>query len=145
MISIRPAAERGHTKIDWLDSWHSFSFGEYRDPRHMGFHSLRVINDDRFGAATGFPTHPHRDMEILTWVLAGALEHRRPQESHSPTNPGDHLVFQDTSLTRQRSFDFTDPGDHHLFQNKSPTRQRGSFKRPQESHSPTVPQSHKPR
>ena len=89
MITIRPAAERGHTKIDWLDSWHSFSFGEYRDPRHMGFHSLRVINDDRFGAATGFPTHPHRDMEILTWVLAGALEHRDSLGTGSVIRAGD--------------------------------------------------------
>jgi quercetin 2,3-dioxygenase len=76
MIAIRKASERGLTKIDWLESHHSFSFGEYFDPKENGFSVLRVINDDRVAPGKGFGTHPHRDMEIVTYVLEGAVEHR---------------------------------------------------------------------
>jgi redox-sensitive bicupin YhaK (pirin superfamily) len=76
MVSIRHRDERGATRLDWLDSRHTFSFGEYYDPQHMGFRSLRVINDDRVAPGAGFGTHGHRDMEIVTYVLSGSLAHR---------------------------------------------------------------------
>ena len=84
-----PAAERFHSHIDWLDSWHSFSFGEHYDPRRMGFRSLRVINDDRIAGGGGFGTHGHRDMEILTWVLEGAVHHRDSTGGEGNIRPGE--------------------------------------------------------
>lgn len=76
MIRLRRAKERFHTRIDWLDSWHTFSFGEHYDPQHQGFSALRVINDDIIGPGGGFGMHGHRDMEIVTYILDGSLEHR---------------------------------------------------------------------
>ena len=76
MIAIRRAANRGLTRAAWLDSRHTFSFGDYHDPRHHNFRTLRVLNDDRVAPGGGFPMHPHRDMEIITYVLSGELEHR---------------------------------------------------------------------
>jgi quercetin 2,3-dioxygenase len=89
MISIRKSAERGRTKIDWLDSRHTFSFGEYFDPAQSGFRALRVINEDRVRAGAGFPTHGHRDMEIVTYVLEGALEHKDSLGTGSIIRPGE--------------------------------------------------------
>lgn len=87
-IDVRPADTRPHTRIDWLDSHHSFSFGHHYDPTNVGHGLLLVSNDDRVRAGTGFSTHPHQDMEIVTWVLSGRLEHKDSEGNHGEIYPG---------------------------------------------------------
>jgi redox-sensitive bicupin YhaK (pirin superfamily) len=89
MITLRRANERGGGVFDWLDTRHTFSFADYYDPRYMGFRALRVINEDRVQPGAGFPTHHHRDMEILTYPLAGAIEHADSTGTHGVIRPGE--------------------------------------------------------
>lgn len=89
MIEIRPSEERGHNKISWLDSRFTFSFDQYDDPQHVHFRALRVLNEDVIAPGQGFGMHPHRDMEILTWILDGAIEHRDSTGGSGVLRPGE--------------------------------------------------------
>jgi redox-sensitive bicupin YhaK (pirin superfamily) len=89
MISLRRAGERGHANHGWLDTWHTFSFADYHDPAQMGWSALRVINEDVVAPGLGFGMHGHRDMEIVTWILDGALEHKDSMGNGAVIRPGE--------------------------------------------------------
>lgn len=116
MIQIRKAAERGHFSHGWLDTYHTFSFSDYYDPAHMGFRSLRVINDDRVQAGQGFGMHGHRDMEIITYVLEGALEHRDSLGNGSVLRPGELQHMTAGTGVRHSEFNPSDKETVHLYQ-----------------------------
>jgi len=116
MINIIKSNQRGQTKIDWLNSFHSFSFSEYFDRERMHFGPLRVLNEDFVEAASGFPTHPHNNMEIITYVLRGALEHRDSTGTNSVINAGDLQKMTAGKGVYHSEFNPSKVEDVHLFQ-----------------------------
>lgn len=116
MMQLRPAAARGTFNFGWLDTAHSFSFGDYRDPAHMGFRSLRVINEDKVAPGAGFPPHGHADMEIVTWILDGALEHKDSLGTGAVIRPGDAQRMSAGTGIRHSEFNASRTDPVHLLQ-----------------------------
>src|SRR6201997_1307155 len=116
MIQIRKAGERGHFDHGWLDNYHTFSFSGYEDPAHMGFRSLRVINDDRVAPGQGFGMHGHRDMEIVTYVLEGSLQHKDSMGTGSILRAGQLQRMTAGTGVRHSEFNPSDREAVHLYQ-----------------------------
>ncbi|NQV24177.1 MAG: pirin family protein [Rhodopirellula sp.] len=116
MISIRKAKDRGHASHGWLDTWHTFSFSTYQDPEHMRFRSLRVMNEDVVAPGQGFGTHPHRDMEIVTYVLEGALEHKDSMGNGEVLRPGEFQRMSAGTGITHSEFNPSDSEPVHLYQ-----------------------------
>ncbi|MFN7957640.1 MAG: pirin family protein [Holophagaceae bacterium] len=116
MITFRPADSRGHADFGWLDTRHTFSFGDYFDPEHTQFRALRVLNEDRVQPGKGFGTHGHRDMEILTWVLSGTLEHRDSLGTHGVIRPGEAQVMSAGTGIRHSEFNGSAEEPVHFLQ-----------------------------
>jgi redox-sensitive bicupin YhaK (pirin superfamily) len=116
VIRLRKSQERGHVRLDWLDSRHTFSFGEYYDPAHMHWGPLRVINEDHVAPGAGFPPHPHRDMEIVTWVLDGELAHKDSTGGASVIRPGEVQRMSAGTGIRHSEYNASSEREVHLLQ-----------------------------
>lgn len=125
MYQLRPAAERGHSQLSWLNSYHSFSFGEYYDPRFQGFSHLRVINDDSVIAGAGFATHGHRDMEIISYVRQGTLMHQDSLGSREEIQAGEFQLMRAGSGIRHSEFNASASAPVHFMQIWIEPAQRG--------------------